>query len=449
MKDFTGDGLHPWAKAGLMLRDSLHKKSEHFSIFVTGNSGLQTVSRAAHGHRATEWSTMPEKEYCPPFFETCMSYGSQSKPRGVWLLIAKTGDTVQAYYKWQYPYSPSNYIKLGQAKTVSFSGTFSYGIAVTSHDTTKVAKLSGSSFKLSHKLANGESCSKSPECISDLCDRGFCIDKLANGQNCYKSPQCMSGKCFNGSCSGRLTNGQFCYRNSQCISGLCFNGSCESKRFNGQSCFYNSQCYSGYCKRYWYGARKCSYNALSTPGLVSLSDNTLSTPSLDTESCFPNVRNVKLRLLNSVNDIRAFDFHVTSLGVNVADGEEVSKSLLNNQTFEASTEAERDLITSSLQESLGLEVDLGQGYSVDSVAILGRWCMDSSDPDCLCKLNGATLILVDDSGEEITSIDIGNDACGKSMLEYVFDAAPEFCVHEVCTCDSIDINPYMDWMCSC
>ena len=149
--------------------------------------------------------------------------------------------------------------------------------------------------------------------------------------------------------------------------------------------------------------------------------------------------------MNSVNDIRAFEVHVVSAGVNVADGEAVSKSLITDNTIDASTEAERDLITtSSVKESLGLEIDLGQSYSVDSVAILGRWCTDSSDPDCLCKLNGATLILVDDSGEETTSVNIGNDACGKSMLEYVFDAAPEFCVPEVCICDSIDIDPHMD-----
>ena len=166
------------AQAGLMLRDSLNEKSEHFSVFVTGGYGLQTQLRTAHGYQSKQWFTMPDKQYCHPLF--CFRPYPTPKPRGVWLLIEKTGNTVQAYYKWEYPFSPSSYIKLGQTKTVSFSGVFFYGIAVTSHDTTKIAKLSGSSFQLSHKLANGQRCSKKTECISDLCRHGFCID-LANG----------------------------------------------------------------------------------------------------------------------------------------------------------------------------------------------------------------------------------------------------------------------------
>eukprot|EP00956_Cyclotella_meneghiniana_P017376 scaffold28226_cov44-Cyclotella_meneghiniana.AAC.1 len=96
-----------------------------------------------------------------------------------------------------------------------------------------------------------------------------------------------------------------------------------------------------------------------------------------------------------------------------------------------SSKVGRDLNTfSGINQSVGLEIDLEQSYPIDSVSILGRWCMDSSDLDCLCKLSGATLFLIDDSGEEITSINVDDNACGKSMLEYVFDMAPEFCVTE-------------------
>ena len=74
-----------------------------------------------------------------------------------------------------------------------------------------------------------------------------------------------------------------------------------------------------------------------------------------------------------------------------------------------------------------LELDLGKSFSVESVSIVGRECVDSNEPECLCPIKGATLSLVGNSGEDITSIDIGEDACGKAKLEYAIDASREFC----------------------
>ena len=79
----------------------------------------------------------------------------------------------------------------------------------------------------------------------------------------------------------------------------------------------------------------------------------------------------------------------------------------------------------------GLELDLGMSFSVDSVSIVGRECDDSSELNCLCPINGATLSLVGDSGEDIASFDIGEDACGKAKLEYAIDASPEFCASSI------------------
>eukprot|EP00956_Cyclotella_meneghiniana_P032232 scaffold87616_cov23-Cyclotella_meneghiniana.AAC.3 len=77
--------------------------------------------------------------------------------------------------------------------------------------------------------------------------------------------------------------------------------------------------------------------------------------------------------------------------------------------------------------SAGLELDIGKSYSIDSVLGFGRKCIDSSEPSCLCQLIGATLFLVGDFGEDIMSMDSGNDVCGKSHVEYAFNTSPEFC----------------------
>eukprot|EP00956_Cyclotella_meneghiniana_P040027 scaffold185002_cov36-Cyclotella_meneghiniana.AAC.3 len=321
VKDFTGSGLYEWAKAGLMLRDSLHENSEHFSIFVTGNNGLANQWRTTDGGLTYNYNVSPQRNVCKiryngPFNLPIYSceYEIQRKPRDVWLKILKIGNTVRAYYKWDDWYNGFPYYRHFRSQTMSFSGTFFYGIAVTSHDIKLTAKLSGSGFKF-HPIQN-------------------------------------------------------------------------------------------------------------------VKDNALYIASLETESCFPSARKVKLHgLLNSLEIIQDFEFHVTSFGVNVADGKVVSKPFVTDKIFEASTEVGRDLsTTSSIKGSFGLEVDLGESYPIDSVVIVGRSCMD--DLNCLCKLNGVTLSIIGDSGEEVTSMNIGNDACGKSMLEYVFDMAPEFCLPE-------------------
>jgi hypothetical protein len=74
-----------------------------------------------------------------------------------------------------------------------------------------------------------------------------------------------------------------------------------------------------------------------------------------------------------------------------------------------------------------LEVDLGSSSKISSVNIMNRWCKSSSDPyACLCRLSNATLSLIDDSDQVIAST-VFSDTCGQLNLEYVFEAAPEFC----------------------
>ena len=156
-------------------------------------------------------------------------------------------------------------------------------------------------------------------------------------------------------------------------------------------------------------------------------DQALLSSTLDEESCAPSARKIRLHLSSPVDDIEAFEFHVTFSG-------EALELLASDNDFNGSSAVERQMMElPGLKDntSMGLELDLGKSFSVESVSIVGRECVESNDPDCLCPINGATLSLVGDSGEDIASIDIGEDACGKAKMEYVIDASPEFCASSI------------------
>ena len=129
VESFTGSSLYKfWAKGGLMLRDSLDANSKHFSLYVTISAGLSNQWRSSTGG-ATSHEPLP---------------GSSNS--NMWLKITKTGNVFQAYYKT----SASNSIwsTLGSYQTIDFgSDIFYYGVAVTSHETTRVATLSFSSLQ--------------------------------------------------------------------------------------------------------------------------------------------------------------------------------------------------------------------------------------------------------------------------------------------------------------
>eukprot|EP00956_Cyclotella_meneghiniana_P008889 scaffold12152_cov52-Cyclotella_meneghiniana.AAC.7 len=127
VENLIGTGLHDWSKGGLMIRDSLTNNSKHFSLFVTGSNGLANQWRPNSGG---------------------MSSSHHSKDivsRNVWLKLTKTGNKFQAYYKRD---SSDNWLTFGLERSISLSETFYYGIAVSSHDTTKFAYLIGKKFSI-------------------------------------------------------------------------------------------------------------------------------------------------------------------------------------------------------------------------------------------------------------------------------------------------------------
>ena len=122
VESFTGSSAE-WAKGGLMLRDSLNGDSKHFSLFVTGSAGVSNQWRSNTGGLT---SGTPSNEL---------------SNKNMWLKITKTGSMFQAYYKTS---ASNTWSKLGSPQTIDFgSDIFYYGVAVTSHEITRVATLKG------------------------------------------------------------------------------------------------------------------------------------------------------------------------------------------------------------------------------------------------------------------------------------------------------------------
>jgi hypothetical protein len=68
--------------------------------------------------------------------------------------------------------------------------------------------------------------------------------------------------------------------------------------------------------------------------------------------------------------------------------------------------------TDSADISATWEVDLGQDFTITSVSVLNRWCVDINDgPGCLCRLSGATVDLLNASNGVVASSSFGN-TCG-------------------------------------
>jgi hypothetical protein len=151
-------------------------------------------------------------------------------------------------------------------------------------------------------------------------------------------------------------------------------------------------------------------------------------------SCLPNAQKVKLQQEFTGLPIQVFEVSVmNSTGANVAEGKTATQSSIfvtkSGRSFDAhrAVDEDHDSFSQTNDANPWLEIDLGENSDISSVEILNRWCKDSSDPSsCLCRLSGAFLSLVDNSGAQITSLTIG-DTCGQSTLEYVFDPSPDFC----------------------
>ncbi|KAL3781625.1 hypothetical protein HJC23_002002 [Cyclotella cryptica] len=148
-----------------------------------------------------------------------------------------------------------------------------------------------------------------------------------------------------------------------------------------------------------------------------------------TISCYPLARQVKLQSITG-EQIQMFEVEVISSGVNVALGKSAKQSstLISN-----STASIQDVIVRYANDAIDGDtttfshtndadpwwiVDLEEMFLIESISILNRWCVDSSDPTgCLCRLSNATLLLLDEHGTIAALEDLGN-TCGQSALNF-------------------------------
>jgi len=130
---FEGDPAHngylySWAKAGLMMRDTMGNNAMHYSLFVTGTQGLANQWRECTGCNSGHSRTHPDN------------------PRPVWLQVKKVGNVFTSYFK--YDEEGAVWTQFGATKTMDFGSEISVGIAVTSNSWGKVVTLSGTDFSV-------------------------------------------------------------------------------------------------------------------------------------------------------------------------------------------------------------------------------------------------------------------------------------------------------------
>lgn len=114
------ENTDPWAKAGVMLRDSMSAAAPYAAVVVTPGNGIAFHYRTAAGASAT--GAAP---------------ASGTAPR--WVKLVRTGDTLRAFHSS----NGSAWTQLGTAQTIAMSATARAGLAVTAHNT---AALNTSTF---------------------------------------------------------------------------------------------------------------------------------------------------------------------------------------------------------------------------------------------------------------------------------------------------------------
>jgi len=123
VESFTSN--HWWGKGGIMIRDTLESNSMHYSLFLTKNGNY-----LANQYRSCT---------------NCNSGHNNSpsvKDRNVWLRVTKIGNVFEAFFK---RLDDTEWSKIGLTKTINFSSSnFYVGIAVTSHENSRLAELIGS-----------------------------------------------------------------------------------------------------------------------------------------------------------------------------------------------------------------------------------------------------------------------------------------------------------------
>ncbi|HTD66779.1 MAG TPA: DUF1349 domain-containing protein, partial [Candidatus Limnocylindria bacterium] len=101
---------HEWAKAGVMIRDSLSAGAKHASMFIFPNNGVQFQSRTSTGNSSTDSIT---SGFTPPY----------------WLKVERSGNVFNGYAS-----SDGAAWTWFGSQTISMGSSVYIGFAVTSHE---------------------------------------------------------------------------------------------------------------------------------------------------------------------------------------------------------------------------------------------------------------------------------------------------------------------------
>ena len=115
----------PWAKAGVMFRDSSAADAQFVAVELTPGNGVQMQARTAAGSDAVE-------------------VGSASVSGTVWVRLVKMGTSFIGYYATtSSDPNPSDWIEFASVQNVAFSDVnFLAGLAVSSHSTSSISTAS-------------------------------------------------------------------------------------------------------------------------------------------------------------------------------------------------------------------------------------------------------------------------------------------------------------------
>jgi hypothetical protein len=149
------------------------------------------------------------------------------------------------------------------------------------------------------------------------------------------------------------------------------------------------------------------------------------------KSCYPQFRKVKLQSTTGLS-IHMFEFQLLSEGVNIATNGNATQSMTRRQKY-ASHAIDENPTTYSLtfDADAWWQVDMGATTTADSISILNRWCVDSTDPnDCLCWISNATLSIFDEEDTLVFSESLG-DTCGLYELNFDLSSCDETTSDEI------------------
>eukprot|EP00804_Cyclotella_cryptica_P007675 CCRYP_001308-RA/>CCRYP_001308-RA protein AED:0.08 eAED:0.08 QI:258/1/1/1/0.37/0.33/9/235/705 len=146
-------------------------------------------------------------------------------------------------------------------------------------------------------------------------------------------------------------------------------------------------------------------------------------PALYFDHCDDSCLVKKMKLESTTEEpIQIFEFQAYSSGTNVALlGSSTQSSLLNgNSRFKSSNAIDGNNATFShtAASNAWLQVDLTVPLDIESIVILNRWCVDSSDPrGCLCRLSNSTLTLYAETGAHVSTHKIENTCKSPVVLQ--------------------------------